>query len=385
MATHAPRREDRLVPLVPGRHAHRGRRARARIEGREGAKGDVSRLRGLRGRNQPEPSVARGHGGRREERTAGRAPAGRDGPGGERPRRSVVARRNPHRLRGTSKRLLGFGGTSDIISWTSPTQCRPQGRRARGPGPGPALLPRRHAALYALSQPYFFYANDHIASVNVEDVLKAPATKPADVVDLTPKFDENAYLLDWSKTGIPTTPRAGPLGPSGWTRQRRRSRASPRRTCSSGTPASHRTATFSRSPRPTRRASRRCFVAKTAAVPFDAKKLTDMNAQLAGFTLGTVELVSWKSRDGATIEGVRHRAGRLRPVAEVSAPRRDHEKPNGRLAPGAPARAALLPDGGFSRRGRSSSSRSSAAAPVTAARSALSTSTISASATRGTS
>ncbi len=32
-----------------------------------------------------------------------------------------------------------------------------------------------------------------------------------------------------------------------------------------------------------------------------------MNAQLAGFTLGTVELVSWKSRDGATIEGVLHK------------------------------------------------------------------------------
>ena len=38
-----------------------------------------------------------------------------------------------------------------------------------------------------------------------------------------------------------------------------------------------------------------------------AKKLTDMNAQTAGWTTGTLELVSWKSQDGATIEGVLHK------------------------------------------------------------------------------
>ncbi len=39
----------------------------------------------------------------------------------------------------------------------------------------------------------------------------------------------------------------------------------------------------------------------------EAKKLTDMNAQTAGWTTGTVEVVSWTSQDGATIEGVLHK------------------------------------------------------------------------------
>jgi dipeptidyl aminopeptidase/acylaminoacyl peptidase len=38
--------------------------------------------------------------------------------------------------------------------------------------------------------------------------------------------------------------------------------------------------------------------------PFSARKLTDLTAQVRGWTLGTAEVISWKSRDGATIEGI---------------------------------------------------------------------------------
>jgi dipeptidyl aminopeptidase/acylaminoacyl peptidase len=38
-----------------------------------------------------------------------------------------------------------------------------------------------------------------------------------------------------------------------------------------------------------------------------AKKITDMNAQAAAWTTSTLEVVSWKSQDGATIEGVLHK------------------------------------------------------------------------------
>jgi len=38
-----------------------------------------------------------------------------------------------------------------------------------------------------------------------------------------------------------------------------------------------------------------------------AKKLTDMNAQTASWTTSTLEVVSWKSQDGTTIEGVLHK------------------------------------------------------------------------------
>jgi dipeptidyl aminopeptidase/acylaminoacyl peptidase len=37
---------------------------------------------------------------------------------------------------------------------------------------------------------------------------------------------------------------------------------------------------------------------------FSPRRVTDMSAQLKSFTLGTREVVSWKSQDGATIEGV---------------------------------------------------------------------------------
>src|SRR5262245_1107068 len=36
-------------------------------------------------------------------------------------------------------------------------------------------------------------------------------------------------------------------------------------------------------------------------------RITDMNAQIAGWTTSTLEVVSWKSKDGATIEGVLHK------------------------------------------------------------------------------
>jgi dipeptidyl aminopeptidase/acylaminoacyl peptidase len=52
------------------------------------------------------------------------------------------------------------------------------------------------------------------------------------------------------------------------------------------------------------------------------KKLTDMNAQTAGWQSGTREVVSWKSKDGTAIEGVLHKpsdfsAGRRYPLLVV--------------------------------------------------------------------
>src|SRR5262249_36233504 len=38
-----------------------------------------------------------------------------------------------------------------------------------------------------------------------------------------------------------------------------------------------------------------------------ASRLTEMNAQTSGWTTSTLEVVSWKSQDGATIEGILHK------------------------------------------------------------------------------
>jgi dipeptidyl aminopeptidase/acylaminoacyl peptidase len=45
----------------------------------------------------------------------------------------------------------------------------------------------------------------------------------------------------------------------------------------------------------------------SSRTPQDIRKLTDMNAQTAGWTTSTLEIVSWKSQDGAAIEGVLHK------------------------------------------------------------------------------
>jgi len=70
------------------------------------------------------------------------------------------------------------------------------------------------------------------------------------------------------------------------------------------------------------------YVSAIAALGADARsakavrKLTDMTAQVAGWARGAIDVVSWKSQDGATIEGVLHKpvgfqAGRKYPLLVV--------------------------------------------------------------------
>ena len=63
------------------------------------------------------------------------------------------------------------------------------------------------------------------------------------------------------------------------------------------------------------------YVAPVAA-PLAPRKLTDMTAQTAGWANGAHEVITWKSRDGAAIEGVLHKpagfqAGRKYPLLVV--------------------------------------------------------------------
>jgi len=73
-----------------------------------------------------------------------------------------------------------------------------------GPDDSPVFSPdgKQIAFATALGQPYFFYANAHIAMVDVDAALARTATTAADVRDLTPKFDEDARLDDWGPDGI---------------------------------------------------------------------------------------------------------------------------------------------------------------------------------------
>ena len=110
-----------------------------------------------------------------------------------------------------------------------------------------------------------------------------------------------------------------------------------------------------------------------------------MTAQTASWAKSALEVVSWKSQDGATIEGVLHKpigfqAGKKYPLLVVI-----HGGPTGVSRPTAYLEREHLSDRHLDGEGaRSSSSRTIAAAPATARRSARSTSATSASATRGT-
>lgn len=156
----------------------------------------------------------------------------------------------------------------------------------------------------ALDQQYFFYANGHIAVVDVDKVVATPAKIPADVRDLTAKFDEDPGLIDWGPEGIyfqaqqkttghlfrldPATakitritqPDAYYLAGVSFTKDFKTMAIA-------GDDSTHMV---------------ELFVSSTDQ--FSPRKLTDMTAQVANWTLGTAEVVSWKSQDGATIEGV---------------------------------------------------------------------------------
>ena len=175
-----------------------------------------------------------------------------------------------------------------------------------GPDSNPAFSPDGQELAFqtALAQPYYYYANGHIAVVQLAAVLAKPATTPADVKDLTAKFDEDPYLIDWGPDGIyfaglqKTNVHIFRLTPASAEIQRVSS------------PDALMLDEFSLSPD----FKHLAYTASTPALmdelyvstvsPFAPNKLTDMTAQVKDWNLGTAEVVSWKSQDGALIEGI---------------------------------------------------------------------------------
>jgi dipeptidyl aminopeptidase/acylaminoacyl peptidase len=183
--------------------------------------------------------------------------------------------------------------------------------------PGPDTTPRfspdgkELAFSTSLGESYFFYANDHIALVRLDDVLRSPATRAADVTDLTASFDEDPALLEWGRDGIYF--RAQQKTSSHVFRIDPRAKGITRVTAPEtlflndvSFSADHRSMAFSAG---AASGMLELFVASMpgARAGFAPRKLTDMSAQLSGFTLGSMELVHWKSKDGASIEGVLHK------------------------------------------------------------------------------
>jgi dipeptidyl aminopeptidase/acylaminoacyl peptidase len=207
----------------------------------------------------------------------------------------------------THNPILAFGGDEDIYL----TELRQDNAVRKivaldGPDNDPIFSPngKQIAFVTALAQPYFYYANGHIAVVDVERVLAQPAAKPGDVQDLTAQFDENPRIADWGPDGIyfeglqKTSAHLFRVNPK--TKEIARISA----------PDAYYlddvsfTKDFKTLGIAAQDATHMTEVFVSGAQKFAPRQLTDVTAQVKDWNLGSAEVISWKSKDGATIEGI---------------------------------------------------------------------------------
>lgn len=222
---------------------------------------------------------------------------------------------------GTSSPLLSFGGSADIyLADLGPGTRVHKIVGLEGPDTTPRFSPdgTRLAFTTSLAQPRYYYMNRHIAVVVLDAVLKHPATKPSEIAVVTQAFDEDAALLEWSPAGIlfralqRTNSHLFRIDP-GSRKLERLTPADPFFLGEASFTLDYSAFAF------TAQDAKRVTEVHVAAlprpgVPFADRRLTDMTAQLAGYTLGTVEMVSWKSTDGTEIEGVLHKPADFDPA-----------------------------------------------------------------------
>ena len=207
----------------------------------------------------------------------------------------------------TNNPLLAYSGDQDIyLLDLAKNNAARKIVALEGPDSNPVFSPdgKRLCFQTSLAQPYYYYANGHIAVVELATVLKRPASTPGDVKDLTAKFDEDPYLIDWGPDGIyfgasqKTNAHLFRVSPDSPDIQRI---TSPDEFLLDEVSL---TRDFK-------------YIAYTASSPvlmdevyfstvspFHPRKLTDMTAQVHDWNLGTAEVISWKSQDGAVIEGI---------------------------------------------------------------------------------
>jgi dipeptidyl aminopeptidase/acylaminoacyl peptidase len=214
---------------------------------------------------------------------------------------------------GGANPLLAFGWTQDVyIADLAHGNAVTAVVALPGPDANPCFSPDGSELAFnqALVPEDYFYANDRIVKVRVADVLRKAATTVADVENLTAAFDEDAAIAEWAPAGIYF--RALQKTSSHLFRLDPKTKAVTRVTAPDELYLGD--VSFTRDfgriaySAPTRTRVTEIYAAAIAdgglAPP---RKLTDMTAQFAGMTLGTAEVVSWTSKDGAAIEGVLHK------------------------------------------------------------------------------
>ncbi|HEX3912678.1 MAG TPA: S9 family peptidase [Steroidobacteraceae bacterium] len=215
------------------------------------------------------------------------------------------ARRNP---------LLAFTKDEDIYLMDLPTGSSAAGKPIKIIAlPGPDTAPifsvdgNKLAFTTSLGQPDFFYANSHLALVDLDAVTKKPAMTAADVRDLTKNFDEDPDPISWVPSGLyfgatqRMTAKLFRLDPAALQLQPVSTDDRLIIDQASVTPDGNSIAFTADD------ATHLTELYISSATAFAPKRLTDMSAQVSGWKLGSVEVVSWKSRDGTLIEGVLHK------------------------------------------------------------------------------
>ena len=184
-----------------------------------------------------------------------------------------------------------------------------------GPDTHPVWSPDGRSIAFetTMSDPAFYYANGLIATI---------PSAGGTIQVVTRSFDEDANLVAWSPAGIlfqglartwsylhrvdPTTTKVERLGP-----------AAPVVDQGFAFSRDFATVAFTRAT-----ATSIADIAVAPLATMRATILTTSNAQLDAWTLGTRELITWTSQDGASIEGVLHKpadfvAGKRYPLLVV--------------------------------------------------------------------
>jgi dipeptidyl aminopeptidase/acylaminoacyl peptidase len=232
--------------------------------------------------------------------------------------------------------LLAFLKDEDIYLLDLPSEGSAPGQVKKiialpGPDRSPMFSPdgKQLAFVTSLEQPKFFYANTHLAVVDLEAVTQKAATSAPEVRDLTKTFDEDPDAVGWLPAGVYFTANQG------MTAKLFRVNAATGRV----QPVSTGDSLIINEVSATANGDSLAFTADDAthltelyissAEAFAPKKLSDQTAQVSTWKLGTVETVSWKSKDGAVIEGVLHKPADFDPSRKYPLLVKIHGGPTG--------------------------------------------------------